>query len=447
MTQTRPGSEVTAPAGSIDHEVMSVSQEPTAAAQERNEGLPTGSANTSKMGSDTSLRSLLPLAWPLFALMWLVFPLASVVDMLGKDLAPIRLLAFLALTVAYVAVYLWLVLRYPFRSGEMSPSERRFHVALLLVLAALALCLEVAFGSGIPYQFMFVVIAAAVTLPTIPAVSTVIALIVLTSVIYALRSGWDTLASSWENAVAPFAIVGFSMIIVSRLVLTVRQLRAAREQLARLAVAEERLRFARDLHDLLGHSLSSITLKSELARRLLPTAPDKAAAEVRVARRALREVREAVAAYRQPTLDEELASAREILEAADVACAIDRNAGVLHSDVDAVLAWAIREGTTNVIRHSRVTHCEIRVAQVGEEVYAEISDDGLGSTSEGEEAHGSGLSGLAERVDNFPGGKLAAKPLPGGGFRLRVSLPLQDGRDPSARPLPRARLLRNDERS
>src|SRR5918993_1612593 len=124
MTQTRPGSEVTAPAGSIDHEVMSVSQNPTAA-QERNEEPPTGSANTSKMGSDTSLRNLLPLAWPLFALMWLVFPLASVVDMLGKDLAPIRLLAFLALTVAYVAAYLWLVLRYPFRSGEMSPSERR----------------------------------------------------------------------------------------------------------------------------------------------------------------------------------------------------------------------------------------------------------------------------------------------------------------------------------
>jgi two-component system sensor histidine kinase DesK len=130
--------------------------------------------------------------------------------------------------------------------------------------------------------------------------------------------------------------------------------------------------------------------------------------------------------------------AREILEAANVACAIGRNLSVLHSDVDAVLAWAIREGTTNVIRHSRARHCEIRVAQVGEEVYAGISDDGLGSTSEGEEAHGSGLSGLAERVDIFPGGKLAAKPLPGGGFRLRLSLPLQDGTDPSARPLAQA---------
>src|ERR687890_909662 len=136
MTQTRPGSEVTAPAGSIDHEVMSVSQEPTAAVQARNEESPTESANTSKVGSDTSLRNLLPLAWPLFALMWLVFPLASVVDMLGEDLAPIRLLAFLALTVAYAAVYLWLVLRYPFRSGEMSPSERRGALPPPLGLAA-----------------------------------------------------------------------------------------------------------------------------------------------------------------------------------------------------------------------------------------------------------------------------------------------------------------------
>jgi len=213
--------------------------------------------------------------------MWLVFPVASVVDVLGKDLPPIRLLAFLASMAAYVAVYLWLVLRYPFRGGELSPPERRVQVALLAALAALALCLELAYGSGVPYHFMFVVIAAAVTLPTRHATWTIVAIIALTSSIYALRSGWDALSSSWESAVAPFAIVGFSMIIVSRLVLTVRELRAAREEIARLAVAEERVRFARDLHDLLGHSLSSITLKSELAGRLLPAAPDKAAAEVR----------------------------------------------------------------------------------------------------------------------------------------------------------------------
>jgi two-component system sensor histidine kinase DesK len=348
--------------------------------------------------------------------------------MLGTGLTPVRLLAFLASMVAYVSIYLWLVLRYPFR-GELSPPERRVHVALLATLAALALYLEVAFGSGIPYQFMFVVIAAAVTLPTLPAASAIVAIMALTSGIYALRSGWDALSSTWESAVAPFAIVGFSMIIVNRLVLTVRELRAAREEITRLAVAEERLRFARDLHDLLGHSLSSITLKSELAGRLQPVAPDKAAAEVRdiegVARNALREVREAVAGYRQPTLDEELASAQQILEAAGIACQIERSVGVLPNDVDAVLAWTVREGTTNVIRHSHAKHCEIHLMQESEEIHAEISDDGVGFSSEGDETNinGSGLSGLAERVA-ASSGKFEAKTPSGGGFSLRVSLPL-----------------------
>jgi len=427
-------------------------QEPTTSATKASDRRSTSAAGASKMAADASLRNLLPLAWPLFAVMWLVFSVASVIDMLGTDLTPVRLLAFLALMVAYVAVYLWLVLRYPFRGGELSSPERRVQVALLAALAILALCLELAYGSGIPYQFMFVVIAAAVTLPTRHAALTVVAIMALTSGIYALRSGWATLSSSWESAVAPFAIVGFSMIIVSRLVLTVRELRAAREEIARLAVAEERLRFARDLHDLLGHSLSSITLKSELAGRLLPAAPDKAAAEVRdiegVARNALREVREAVAGYRQPTLDKELASAQQILEAAGIACEIERNVGMLPNDVDAVLAWTVREGTTNVIRHSHAKHCEIRLKQEGEEIHAEISDDGLGFPSESEEtyANGSGLSGLAERVA-ASGGKFKAKSLPGGGFSLRVSLPLQDGTDPSTRPVSGARVVREDERS
>src|SRR5215211_2236863 len=367
---------------------------------------PTDSAGASKMATDASHRHLVLLAWPLFAVMWLVFPIASVVDMLGTGLTPVRLLAFLASMVAYVSVYLWLVLRYPFR-GELSPPERRVHVALLVTLAALALYLEVAFGSGIPYQFMFVVIAAAVTLPTLPAASAVVTIMALTSGIYALRSGWDALSSTWESAVAPFAIVGFSMIIVNRLVLTVRELRAARVEITRLAVAEERLRFARDLHDLLGHSLSSITLKSELAGRLLPVAPDKAAAEVRdiegVARNAL----------------------REMLEAAGIACQIERSVGVLPNDVDAVLAWTVREGTTNVIRHSQAKHCDIRLVQEGEEIHAEISDDGVGFSSPSDETNvnGSGLSGLAERVA-ARSGKFEAKTPSGGGFSLRVSLPL-----------------------
>jgi two-component system, NarL family, sensor histidine kinase DesK len=430
---------------SVDFEVMGMAQEPPETAEKTNKGRPVDPAGASKMASDASLRNLLPLAWPLFVVMWLVFPVASVFDMLGTNPTPVRLLAFLVLMLAYVAVYLWLMLRYPFRSGESSPRERRLQVALLATLTALALCLEVAYGTGIPYHFMFVVIAAAVTLPTRHAAWTVVTIMALTSGIYALRSGWDALLSSWESAVAPFAIVGFSMIIVSRLVVTVRELRAAREEIARLAVAEERLRFARDLHDLLGHSLSLITLKSELAGRLLPAAPEKAATEVHdiegVARQALREVREAVAGYRQPMLDEELEGAREMLEAAGIACRVEREPGKLPPRTEAVLAWTVREGVTNVIRHSRAKRCEIRLRREGDEIQADISDDGQGSSGE----TGSGLSGLAERVV-ASGGDFEAGPLPGGGFRLRVSLPLRSGTVPASEPAPGRGILHEDER-
>src|SRR5215211_5079025 len=94
------------PIESIDYEMMSLAQEPTTA-KKPNDGPPTGPAGASKIAADASLRNLLPLAWPLFVVMWLVFPVASVVDMLGTNLTPVRLLAFLALMVAYVAVYLW----------------------------------------------------------------------------------------------------------------------------------------------------------------------------------------------------------------------------------------------------------------------------------------------------------------------------------------------------
>jgi two-component system sensor histidine kinase DesK len=388
---------------------------------------PTNPSGGASAGVDASLRKLLPYAWPLFTAMWLLFPIGSVVEMLRTDLVPLQLLTFLTPMAAFVSVFLWLMLSYPFRDAELTPSERRIQLGLLVTLVALALYLELAYGSGIPYHFMFVVIAAAVTLPAFHAAWTVVAVTLVVIGIYAIRSGWDAVAATWESAVAPFMIVGFSMVIVSRLVVTVRELRMARKEIAHLAVTEERLRFARDLHDLLGHSLSLITLKSELAGRLLPAAPDKAAAEIRavesVARRALREVREAVAGYRRPTLDEELNDAREILGAAGIAYQIENDAGVLPNATDAVLAWAVREGVTNVIRHSRARRCEIRVTRDGEKIQAEISDDGLGSSPE--RADGSGLSGLAERVA-ANGGDFERGSPPEGGFRLRVSLPLRE---------------------
>lgn len=123
-----------------------------------------------------------------------------------------------------------------------------------------------------------------------------------------------------------------------------------------------------------------------------------------------------------------------MLEAAGIACRIENEAGPLPNTMDTVLAWTVREGVTNVIRHSRADHCEIRVTQDGEEVRVEVKDDGRGSPPEheGTYSNSSGLSGLAERVA-ASGGDFEVGPLPEGGYRLRVSLPARSVREDKLR--------------
>ncbi|HEY1642021.1 MAG TPA: histidine kinase [Streptosporangiaceae bacterium] len=220
-------------------------------------------------------------------------------------------------------------------------------------------------------------------------------------------------------------------------------LRRTQAELARVAVAEERLRIARDLHDLLGHSLSLITLKAELSRRLIDTDTGRARAEIgdleSVARQSLSDVREAVAGYRQPDLAAELAAARQLLTAAGIACQVTApQVLLLPGDVDAVLAWTIREGITNVVRHSSATSVSITVAVRATTTVVELTDNGMAGPADsaaspapaGAVRCGSGLAGLGERVQVL-GGSLAAGRDPAGGFRLRVSIPAgQAGRGP-----------------
>jgi two-component system sensor histidine kinase DesK len=199
----------------------------------------------------------------------------------------------------------------------------------------------------------------------------------------------------------------------------------ARAELARLAVAEERERFARDLHDLLGHSLSLIALKTELAGRLLREHPDDAARELsdaeNVARQALSEVREAVSGYRRPTLDGELAGARMALTAAGIEMVLQPVDSALDPDSEAVLAWAVREGVTNVIRHSDARSCTVRVTADQARAEVEVADDGVGPAVLNGHS-GSGLSGLDQRARDL-GGALEAGARPEGGFRLLVTVP------------------------
>jgi two-component system sensor histidine kinase DesK len=297
--------------------------------------------------------------------------------------------------------------------------------ALYAGLAAMAVLATGLMLAGAPHSFvaLFVYLVAAGGLVLRPSHS-----IVLTAATTAAVGVGVLVAGYSDSSAAATALtvgaIGSMMSAFGRQVRANRELREAREELARLAVSEERLRIARDLHDLLGHTLSVISLKSELAAKLVERDPKRAASELQdvqtVTRQALAEVREAVHAYRHLALDEALDGARAALAAAGIECRLDEQPLDLPSDVEAVLAWAVREGTTNVVRHSRARQCAIRVSAEGGAARVEVEDDGKGS---GEGRAGSGLAGLAERAERVRG-RLEAGVRPGGGFRLRLTVPL-----------------------
>jgi two-component system sensor histidine kinase DesK len=229
-------------------------------------------------------------------------------------------------------------------------------------------------------------------------------------------------------------VVGATVATFSWTFGTNQELRRARRQIAQLAVSEERLRFARDLHDLLGHSLALITLKSELAGQLIPEDPERAQREVQdieiAARTALREVREAVGGYRQSTLGSELQRAHELLAAAGIEGTIKNEVDALSARTEGVLTWVVREGVTNVIRHSRAKHCIVSLNQRSDEIFLTITDDGQGRragenvSSIQRDSSGNGLRGIMERVAALDG-RYEAGPAEECAFRLAVTLPLQ----------------------
>jgi two-component system sensor histidine kinase DesK len=249
----------------------------------------------------------------------------------------------------------------------------------------------------------------------------------------ALLFGTGALVHASSDLLVPLGIPcflgGFAMIGIRQLVRTMRELREARETIAHLAANEERLRLARDLHDLLGHSLSLITLKSELAGRMLPDRPGDAAAQVadieRVSRQALVDVREAVGGYRRPTLAVELAGASAVLRARGIEADFDPVQWAGHDrlapDDEAALAWALREAVTNVVRHSGAARCRVVLAEDGDEFALTVSDDGLGPTPG--HAPGNGLTGLDERL-LLASGRMETSTGAGGGFTLRAWVPL-----------------------
>ena len=250
-----------------------------------------------------------------------------------------------------------------------------------------------------------------------------------------LTHGWTAanLAAGAGWALAA-VVIGYVALLMQRRTLLIRELREAQCEIARLAaadaVAEERLRFARDLHDLLGHSPSVIVLKTELAGRLFEGgAGEQARAEVgdaeQIARRSLAEVREAVSGYRRQSLGAEFEQARGALEAAGVQVSIHKTVSGLPADVDDLLGWVVREAATNIVRHSAAHHAEIELTLVDRTARLEVRDDGVGVAKDSDvlPSSGSGLLGLRERVQDV-GGSLLVESRSRGGFALSVTVPL-----------------------
>ncbi|MEU9451710.1 sensor histidine kinase [Streptomyces sp. NPDC048277] len=211
----------------------------------------------------------------------------------------------------------------------------------------------------------------------------------------------------------------------------VRELRAAREELARRAVEKERMRFSRDLHDLLGHTLSVIVVKSEAARRLAPRDMDAALSQISdiesVGRQALTEIREAVTGYREGSLATELTRARSALSAASIEPVVSQSGTPLAPGTETLLGWVVREAVTNVVRHSDARRCEITVDSGSEQVRLTVTDDGTGAAAAEprcEGIGGTGLKGLTERLA-AAGGSLRAGPSPRGGFTVTAELPTE----------------------
>lgn len=182
---------------------------------------------------------------------------------------------------------------------------------------------------------------------------------------------------------------------------TIQELNTTRQELARSAVEKERLRFSRDLHDLLGHTLSVVVVKAEAVRRLAPRDLDAALAQASdieaVGRQALTEIREAVSGYREGSLTTELDRARSALEAAGIEPVVRQAGPPLPPQAGALLGWVVREGVTNTVRHSGATRCEIAVHSDAERVRLTITDDGRGPLTSGAAA-APGLAWLRDRV-------------------------------------------------
>ncbi|KQM84673.1 sensor histidine kinase [Agromyces sp. Leaf222] len=260
------------------------------------------------------------------------------------------------------------------------------------------------------------VLIAVTVLPWRETWTSILALGGLSLLLGYLTEGWHEHVLS-----TPAIIISISLMMAAfaRTLAAMNQLRATQAQLESMAVERERGRVARDLHDILGHSLTVITVKAELAGRLVEADPARARSEIgqveQLARGALADVRATVAGFRGVNVSTELLAARSALEAAGIEADLPRSTDAVPEPRRELAGWIVREGVTNVIRHSGASRCRVRLASDA----VEVADDGFGPSAAS--AGSNGLAGLRERVE-AAGGTMTVGRGDLGGFTLRVAL-------------------------
>jgi two-component system, NarL family, sensor histidine kinase DesK len=407
-----------------------------------------------------------------FSAIWLVYLIQPISGLFSGHHGALWIAGGLAIVTVFCVVYVGLCMTW-----DRNQYRAQWGLAVLFAMAVLA-C--VIYGKDWTPLWIYVSVATGFAVPgRRPAMLAVL----VVGACYALFS-WLAHVGTADFLIilVPVVLAGWAMTGFRMQIALIGELAQARDTVARLAANQERLRLARDLHDLAGHSLSMITLKAELAQRMLDRLPasaerDRAARDVadieRVSRQTLHDIREAVSGYRRPTLPVEFATARTALESAGIR--LDADPALLQSspagpEQEAALAWCLREAVTNVIRHSGAGSCRIRLLERDSELSLEVTDDGRGIGGSGRGAAsvgtgpagtgpagmgpavtwpagdapvgtgpagtpqaGTGLRGMSERLSAV-GGSLSAGPARGGparggaeagrGFRLVATVPV-----------------------
>lgn len=342
-----------------------------------------------------------------------IFLLDPVLDIVDRGRGPTAGLLLAAITSCFVAT-VWCAY------GRRRENSGRLVVLFLVAQVVFTTVAAMVYGQHWYVLFTMATLALGALWPPPVALPAVLVLSVAAPTMIWFRE--SDVTSTWVTGTT-MVLAGLSTYSLHRLLSVAAELHATREEMARQAVETERLRFSRDLHDLLGHTMSVIVVKAQAVRRLQDIDPDKATEHVddieRIGREALSEIREAVGGYRRSDLIGELDRAAMALAAAGVALNVEQPDERLPRHVDEFFAWVVREGVTNVVRHSDADTVVVAVT-VGETVRLQIGDDGRGGG--GKSLDGSGLRGLRERAVDVQG-SLTVSDSPDG-FTLIAEVPL-----------------------